>query len=228
MTQTQVPLPFNNKVTCRLVDFIGSGKVVDALSHYQTLPHLTYLWGAPFAGKTFLLSALYDALLVAGEKVMVVDALNVLDPDLMDYLLCSHDYLLVEDVEQLSGNKSNETALFNLYNACQSSQTKLLLTASCSQRDEQWRLPDLKSRLNSGLILSLEVLKGADALLCIRQLFERNGMPLEETVVNYLNTTQNSSLTNLYPLFMQLSMDTLKFKRKVTIPMVKQALVNIQ
>lgn len=228
MTQPQVPLQLNTKGTCQFEDFIGSKEVVDSLLHYQHLPLLTYLWGSAFAGKSFLLSALCNHLQKNNQKVALVAAMNILDHGLIEYLLTDYDFLLVEDISQLSGNLAYETALFNLYNACQSQKVKLVVTAECSQRDALWQLPDLRSRLSSGLVLSLEVLKGDDALLCIKQLFSQSGMPLEDAVINYLKTTQNTSLSNLYPLFKQLTIDTLKLKRKVTIPMIKQALLNIQ
>ncbi len=228
MNQTQVPLQFSHKDTYKFSDFIGSAEVVRSLINYQNLPPFTYLWGPRFAGKTFLTLALLEHLKSDGYGVVVVDALKILDQELVEHLLDTVDFLLVEDVCQLNANMTNETALFNLYNACTARQKKLLVTATLPQRSDDWQLPDLKSRLNSGLILSLDVLKGDDAVECIRKQFATHGMPMDEAVINYLKTTQNTSLANLYPLFERLSLNSLKLKRKVTIPMIKDVIADIQ
>lgn len=228
MMQPQVPLQLNNKKPFKLDGFIGAAEVVQNLKNFQDLPPFTYLWGAKYSGKTYLVTALASELKRNGFESLVIDAMKITNNEVLDNLPPSVKYLIIEDVCQLKGKKFFETALFNLYNSCLSQNIKLLVTASISQRSEQWQLPDLRSRLSAGLTLSLDVLKGDEAINCMVQQFVVQGMPLDAAVIHYLKTTQNSSLANLYPLFERLSLDSLRLKKKVTIPMIKNAVADIQ
>lgn len=228
MSQPQLPLPLNRNEAQNFSDFIGSQEVVQTLENTPQLPQFTFIWGDRYAGKTLLVSALVNALKHKHKQAIMLDAAEILNHDLVNYLLVDNDFLVVEDVCQFAGNQAGETAVFNLYNACLAQQKKLIVTSTLSQRSAQWQLPDLRSRLNAALTLSLEVLKGEAAIECIKRQFAINGMPLDEAVINYLKTTQNTSLANLYPLFEWLASESLKLKQKVTIPLIKKALLENQ
>lgn len=228
MNQSQLPLPLNKKGSSLFDDFISNAEVVDALRRFEQLPQFTFIWGLEFSGKSHLMSALDHSLEAAGTVYLVLDTSMISDVNLVNNLPNKIDFLLINDVDLIAGNPDGELALFNLYNFCLSHHCKLVVTSNIPPRSEGWQLPDLKSRLNSGLVLALEVLKGDLALQCIEQQFELNGIPLEPAVIRYLKTTQNTSYAYLYQLFMRLFAETLKLKKKLTVPLIKKALQDNQ
>ncbi len=228
MNQSQLPLPLNKKLSCLFDDFIGNEEVVDALNRFEQLPQFTFLWGVKYSGKSHLMSALDHSLETTNSTYLVLDSSMISDVNLLNNLPNGIECLLINDVDLVARNPDGELALFNLYNYCLAHHCKLVVSSSISARSDEWQLPDLKSRLNSGLVLTLEILKGDLALQCIEQQFELNGIPLEPAVVRYLKTTQNTSYSYLYQLFMRLSTETLKLKRKLTVPLIKKALQDNQ
>ena len=71
--------------------------------------------------------------------------------------------LVVEDVDQIAGDDEAEEHLFHLHNAYSSAQTPLLMTATRSPAHAGFVLPDLQSRLQGALSLSIDT--PDDALL---------------------------------------------------------------
>ncbi len=228
MNQPQLPLPLTKKDTFSFNEFFSNEEVVNALSQYEQLPQFTFMWGAQHSGKSHLIAALAASLDAANEDFLMLDAAMLTDDDLVNNLPAQLSFLLIDDIDVIAGEVNTELSLFNLYNFCLASHCKLVVSSSVPPRSDGWVLPDLKSRLNSGLALSLEVLKGDLALQCIEHQFELSGIPLEPAVIKYLKTTQNTSFANLYQLFVQLSAETLKLKRKLTVPLIKKALEDNQ
>jgi len=228
MNQSQLPLPLNKKTAFLFDDFFSNEEVVDTLKRFEQLPQFTFLWGVEYAGKSHLMSALSHSFEVNSVAYLALDTSMIADVNLVNNIPSEIDFLLINDINLIAGSPEGEVALFNLYNFCLAHHCKLVVSSRISPRSEQWQLPDLKSRLNSGLVLPLEMLKGDLALRCLEQQFEMSGIPLESAVISYLKTTQNTSYANLYQLFMRLSAETLKLKRKLTVPLIKKALQDNQ
>lgn len=228
MNQQQATLPFGQRADKDFSQFIGNHKTVETLQHVEQLPAFVYILGDDFSGKTHVLKALESKLNKLNAVNFAVDAKQLTEVDVSQIMPVQTQYLLVDDVDNLSfkisGQKSAEVALFNIFNHCKANHIKLIVTAAIHAKSSQWQLPDLISRLNSGLSLSLEVLQGNEALECFAGLFKLNSIPLDPAVLHYLQTHHSSNFSDLYQLFIQVSVESLKLKRKVTVPLVKQVM----
>ncbi len=222
MSQQQATLPFNQQSTQNFKQYIGNDSVVETLQQPQSLPQFVYIWGNSYSGKTHLLNALEGYLTEAKVVCLAVDAIYLTQVELVQVLPQGLAYLLLDDVHKLAGEAASEVALFNLFNHCKAKGVTLIVTASAHSKSTVWQLPDLISRLNSGLTLKVESLQGEMALYCITRQFEINGIPLEPAVIQYLQTHHSSDYAELYRLFLQVSIESLKLKRKVTVPLLKQ------
>jgi DnaA family protein len=222
MSQQQATLPFNQQATQNFQHFEGNQAVVETLKNIQSLPQFVYIWGNSFSGKTHLLSAMSAFLSEADAVCFAVDAVQLTQVDLTQVLPEGLNFLLLDGVQVLAGVADAEVALFNLFNHCKARGTGLIVSASIHNKSNKWQLPDLISRLNSGLSLRLETLQGSAALTCISRQFAVNGIPLERAVIQYLQTHHSSDYAELYRLFLQVSAESLKLKRKVTVPLLKQ------
>lgn len=224
MKSGQVPLPLSHSAQNNFAVFLGNEAVVNALQNIHDLPQFTYLWGGRHTGKSHLLSAVSGCLDAAEINHLALNAEQLPHLDITAVLPDSLLFLLLDDVDVLAGDEAGERALFNLFNHCKAMACRLLVTAAVHPKSQQWTLPDLVSRLNSGLVLPLEPLKGDLALSRIKNIFEANGISLEAGVYKYLQAHHASTLPELYRLYELVASESLKLKRKVTIPLIKKTM----
>ncbi len=223
MNQHQATLPFSPLAGVRFSEYLGNESVVDVLKAHQDLPDFVYILGGRFSGKTHLFNA-FNHNLKDESSCFAVDAIYLNEVDLTQVLPSGLEYLLLDDIHELAGDEAAELALFNLFNHCKSQKITLVVFASTHSKSGDWKLPDLISRINSGLSQKLVTLQGDKALSCIVNQFKLNGIPLDGAVVQYLQSYLSSDFAELYSLFLKVSSESLKLKRKVTIPLVKQVI----
>ncbi len=226
MSQQQATLPFNQLAEQNFAQYQGNEAVVNVLQKPAKLPQFSYIWGTGYTGKSHLLAALGGLLQQNDCEYFSTSSSQLLQHDLSAVLPQHIKYLMIDDVDHLSGSAQGELALFNLFNHCKSHAIKMIVTASVHTKDAVWQLPDLVSRLSSGLTLGLDPLKGDQSLACINQQFELSGMRVDEAVMQYLRTHFSSSYPELYQLFTLVAVESLKYKRKVTVPLIKQVIKN--
>ena len=224
MKQLQATLPFSSMAQPTLADFIGHDTVVEALNQPNQLPAFTHIWGGKHTGKTHLLLSLAALLEQHNIPHLLLDGNQIGSLDWAAVLPDSMAFLLLDDVGEMAGQEDHEIALFNGFNHCRSAHIKLVLSSHIQARDPQWQLPDLRSRLQSGLGFTLEPLQGEQALLCMQQQFRLNGIKLDPAVMQYVQAHHRSSYPHLYQLFTRLAAASLALKRKVTVPLVKQVM----
>ncbi|WP_223788964.1 HdaA/DnaA family protein [Marinicella meishanensis] len=224
MKPLQATLPFTSMVQPTMADFIGHPTVVDALSQPSQLPAFTHIWGPQHTGKTHLLLSLAALLEAHNCPHLLLDGRQIGTMDWAAVLPESMAFLLLDDVGELAGHLDHEIALFNGFNHCRSAHIKLVLSSHIQARDPQWQLPDLRSRLQSGLGFTLAPLQGKQALQCMQQQFHLNGIKLDPAVMQYVQAHHRRSYPELYQLFSRLATASLALKRKVTVPLVKQVM----
>ena len=194
--------------------------VVSALK--GRLPDFSYVWGIQGTGKTHGLNAcrhwqerqMVKSMMVSAEQMKSVPIENILPTDLQ--------LLLVDDVDVLQGNRDDETLAFNLYNHCKANGVTLIYSASVSPRSDNWCLPDLKSRLNAGQILPLEVLSGPKATLLFEKQLVEKGIAFDSAVIPYVEKHLSSDYPSLCQLLKIIETETLKEKRRLTVPLLKK------
>lgn len=228
MTQPQVPLNLAHELPRTFARFTGNNALVKTLSDHQSLPQFVYLWGERYSGKTHLMQALADQLDQDSVAHLLLDAVALADGDVLDQLPGGLSFLLLDDVQALQQVSDGEVALFNVYNRCRAADCHLVVAANCAARSEGWQLPDLRSRLTSGLTLHVEPLSGDDALDCFKQQFEACGIPLDQAVIDYVKNHQNTAFDQLFELFQELASQSLVMKRKVTVPLIKETLAAVK
>lgn len=223
MTQ-QAALPFKNQSVNDFAHFNGNPAVVEVLKAYQQLPQFTYLYGTQYSGKTHVLNALEQWLSEHSQTVFLVQGESLMQLDMSMAMPKGLCFVVVEDIDKLAGKPAGELALFNFFNHCKNNRIHLLVSSCIDANHESWDLPDLRSRLNSGLTLKLKPLVGEQAFVCLAQQFKFNGIPVEKAVIQFLQTHFSSSFPKLYRVFLELAVTSLQQKRKVTVPLVKSVI----
>ncbi len=218
----QLILDINPGVTPTLDNFVV-GRNAEVLAALRSLvegapaDRFIYLWGDRGAGKTHLLRALVSTF-SSGKAV---------------YRLCeegmgfgaapSCDLLLVDNVQRLTD--SGQICLFNVYNEIREGRGMLLVAGDAPPAELQIR-DDLKTRLAWGLAYQLHPLNEAETAAALKRHAQARGMQISDDVFDYLFRHWKRDLPSLLMALDKLDGYSLETKRPVTIPLLKQILIN--
>lgn len=132
--------------------------------------------------------------------------------------------ILVEDCDRVLDETQAERTLLQLYNLAKAAGSRLLLTAR--RPPSQWRLvlPDLKSRLNSAMVVAID--PPDDELLrsVAGKLFGDKQVEVGEEVVAYLLARCERTVASLAHAVEILNMVSKERQRPITVPMAREVL----
>jgi DnaA family protein len=145
------------------------------------------------------------------------------EPAILDDLE-SIEYLGIDDIHLAAGNNEWELALFNLFNRTLGAGSRLLMSSACGPQNLQIDLPDLKSRLNSGLVCRLADLDDHDKQAVLQLRAARRGLFMSDTVARYLIRRLRRDMRELNTIFERIDGASLSTGRELTIPFVRDVL----
>jgi len=138
--------------------------------------------------------------------MQIYDATQLLHCDAGEFEGFSHcDVLAIDNLDALAGNPGWETCFYQVIN--------------------RWtRLDDFRSRLQWGLLLQLPTIGDAEIRQILRKRASLLGIELSDEVISYLMTHHARDLAEQIAILQHLDDVSLSQQRRVTIPLVKQAL----
>jgi DnaA family protein len=201
----------------------GDRQLIDYLTSRAGLQQFTYLWGSEGAGRSHLLQALCHQADTALESAFYIPLKNhhEYSPDIFEDLE-SLALICLDDVQVLAGNHEWELALFSLFNRLRDTGTRLVIASDVSPRQLQVQLPDLLSRLQSGVVFQMQALEDADKLLALQLRARQRGFELSDEVAFYVLQRNERSMRGLFELLECLDQHSLETKRRITVPMVRE------
>jgi DnaA-homolog protein len=223
----QLPLAFRPGQDQRFIDFLGQDAVraaIEQLSEGQGR-HDIILVGAAGAGKTHLLRAAAGHALATGRSAAYLPMAKLVPmlPDVMaDFE--GHALVCIDDVQALAGNREAEIALFHFFNRARAADCRLLFAAEAMPAALGLVLPDLVSRLEQGLRLSLDVLDEHGKRQVIARRAGNRGLQIDDAVLDYLFTRVSRDLHTLSAVLDRLDQASLAAQRRLTVPFVKSVL----
>jgi len=131
----------------------------------------------------------------------------------------------VDDVENL--DEASQIALFSAINEARQSGGKVLVAGNAPPPQLPLR-EDLKSRLAWGLVYHLKPLTDDERATYLRAEAGRRGMRVPEEVIGYLLTHVRRDLPTLLAILDELDRTSLELKRPVTLPLVREALKDME
>ena len=222
MTGYQIPLQIRLNDSETFANFFIANNA-QAINLLQSGEQFVYLWSPGAAGKTHLLQALCHQ-----EK-------NAIYLPLAEYQqwqssifegLENYTAVCLDDVQNLAGDTAWETALFNLFNRLRESQVRLCVTANCSPAALPIALPDLASRMSWGVSLRLNDLSDEQKVAALTMRAENRGFRLGSDVASYLLNHCPRDLHSLFSILDRLDDASLQAQRRITLPFIKQCLVD--
>lgn len=183
------------------------------------------LWGSAGSGKTHLLNACAEYARRQKLSMQLYDATQLLPLEAAEFDGFSHcDVLAIDNLDAIAGKPDWEACFYRVLNACRDGDFRLVFSLSQKPADLDTRLDDFRSRLQWGLMLQLPE-NNDDA---VRDIVLRRarllGLELSADVLAYLLTHHSRSLRAQMAILKLLDGASLSRQRRVTIPLIKQAL----
>jgi DnaA family protein len=185
----------------------------------------TYLCGMRGQGRSHLLQACCHAASYyhLRSAYLPLEALISLTPEVLDGFE-SLDLVCLDDVNVIAGRSDWEEAVFNLYNRLFDKGSKVVIVADEIPKSIHLSLPDLVSRLASGVVYQLHPLTDEEKLAALVMRASRRGMSLSEEVGKFILTHCSRHMDALFVALDKLDNASLALQRRLTIPFVKEVL----
>ena len=130
----------------------------------------------------------------------------------------SHGIKTIDDIHLIDQNQQIE--IFNLFNQFKEANKKLLITGADSPNNMNL-IPELSSRLSWGLVYQIRSLSDNEKIMALKNYVNEKNMAISENVIDYCYRNLRRDLHSLMATFESLDHWSLKTKRPVTIPLLK-------
>lgn len=180
-----------------------------------------YCYGESGSGRTHLLQAICHANNNIFYLPLVEHAL--FSPEIFESLE-TQACVCIDDVNAIAGNIVWEEALFHFYNRARDHHVRLIMSANLPPKKILFSLPDLQSRLSSGLILEIQNLNDDEKMYALQLRAHARGLLFSEDVAYYVIHHYSRNMTELMRLLSLCDEMSLITKRKITIPFIKKIL----
>lgn len=132
--------------------------------------------------------------------------------------------VIIDNADQLMGDRDVEEALFHLYNRLKEQGASLLLTSSHAPKDWNFTLQDLKSRIVSSPVAALGTPDDQLLAVVLAKLFSDRQIFVAQEVVAFILSRIDRSFADLRNIVDDIDRKAMASKRPVTIPLVREVL----
>jgi len=130
----------------------------------------------------------------------------------------------IDDIENIAGDVEWEGALFTAFNAMRQTGTQLIVAGHMAAQQLTTQLPDLHSRLQSGLLFQLFELSDEDKLSALQLRARHRGLDLPDVVGEFILLRAERNLSALMQILDELDHSSMQQQRRLTVPLVKSTL----
>lgn len=229
---TQIPLKLSPQQLYRLENFYFSQQelalAVDAFC--QQSHRFLYLWGDQASGKSHLLLAVAEQLQHQQKSTLylpLADLVKQASPEVLQGI--EHQQLVcIDDIEAIAGLSEWEQAIFHCFNRLRDSGHQLLVASRHNPASLTLTLPDLQSRLATGLVYQLDSLNDNAKQKVMQVQSRARGLEMPPEVAQYLLRHHSRDLLELMQGLQRLDKASMAEKRRLTVPFVRQVLQHAQ
>ena len=184
-----------------------------------------FLWGKSQSGKTHLLQACCAKASKDNRGVSYIPLREFKHYGVEIFTGLSQSSLIaIDDVDLITGDKTWETALFNLINITRENRQRLLLSSKENPRNMSCELPDLASRLIWGGVYQLHPLSDSSKPEALKTRARQRGFELTDRVIEYLYRRYPRDIETLMKILDLLDKESLRQKVVITVPFAKKIL----
>lgn len=232
LPQVQLPLGIRLQDSSVFESFFPGRNqpVVDALSSIASgeqarAPTCIWLHGPTGSGKTHLLQAVcaFAGRASRGGAYLPLLQVNELGAELLSgfgelAVVC------LDDAQAIAGRSSWERSLFRLHQELDERGGRLLVSGPMPPAGLPFQLRDLASRLNGGLVLTLQPLEEPEQIAALQLRAQLRGLELPDDTAQFMLRRLPRDMAHLYSFLDQLDRASLIAQRRLTVPFVKEVL----
>lgn len=229
VAETQLTLRLSPREIYRFDNFLfaktETEQALDAFCRLDQLDFL-YLCGETGTGKTHLLIACAEKVQQQGFRVIYLSLAELIQTSQPAVLqaLEQADLLCLDDLEAIAGQPQWEEALFHCFNRLHDARGHLLVATEHNPANIDIKLPDLRSRLATGLVYQLTSMSDEQKQQALILQSQTRGLTMSEEVAQYLLRHYGRDMPALMRVLQRLDKASLQAKRKLTIPFIRQVL----
>ena len=135
------------------------------------------------------------------------------------------DVLAIDNLDAIAGNPHWEACFYQVINRCRDGDYRFVFAMTHKPDYLHTTLDDFRSRLQWGLMLQLPSSDDTEIRQILRRRAQLIGIELAEDVISYLMTHHARNLATQMAILRRLDGASLSQQRRVTIPLIKQALL---
>lgn len=187
----------------------------------------TCIWvhGTSGTGKTHLLQAVCARAGLEGRTAAYLPLLEVVE--LGEELLAGFGELSIvclDDAQVIAGRDPWERALFRLHQELDERGGRLLVSGAAPPAALPFRLRDLASRLNGGVVLTLQPLVEGEQIAALQLRAQLRGLELPDEAAEFMLRRLPRDMANLYAFLDELDEASLAAQRRLTVPFVREVM----
>lgn len=195
------------------------------LDQNPSAAQLTYLWGAAGSGRSHLLAAccwqFHEQNLKAAY--LPLTELKSSSPKVLENL--EHlELLCLDDLDAVIGKRHWEEAIMHCFNQLQHQQHRLIVSANATPHALAFALPDLQSRMASGMICKVNELNDQQKIEALQLRAKTLGLALTTKTAQFLLRHCKRDTHTLFSTLRQLDRAALQAKSKLTTAFIKRVL----
>jgi DnaA family protein len=189
---------------------------------FDSIKSIVYLYGNPGVGLSHLLQASCHHVDAMGGRSMYLPMSQMIhySPDVIEGVEY-FDQVCIDDIGIISRIPKWEEAIFDLFNRAYDSKVKIIISSKKPPAKSDIKLKDLRSRLSWGVVFKINSLTDAEKLEAIKLRSKLQGHNLNEDVIRFLISRSKNDMHNEFNVLNKLDYASLKEKRKITIPFIK-------
>lgn len=230
MDAKQLPLGIRLRDTSVFASYFPgrNRSVVDALAALSARrsgandgPTCVWVHGAASVGKTHML----QAMCASASPTQLAAYLPLRDvAPLGGEILAGYgqfSLVCVDDAEAVAADAGWERALFRLHQELDEQGGRLVMSGAAPPAALPFKLADLASRLNGGVVLTLQALDEQEQLAALQLRAQLRGCELPEETGQFLLRRLPRNMTALCNFLDELDQASLVAQRRLTVPFVK-------
>lgn len=227
--QTQLPLGVRLRDASVFASYFGGRNqaVVDALLQLSRARGPTCIWlhGPKASGRTHLLQALCAQAAARSEAAAYLPLGELLTMS-ADLLTGYGEFSLVclDDAHSAAGRDAWERALFRLHQELEERGGRLVASGAAPPASAGFQLRDLASRLNGGLVLTLQMLDEDEQIEALQLRASQRGVELPTDAAQFLLRRLPRDMASLCAFLDELDEASLAAQRRLTVPFVREVL----
>jgi DnaA family protein len=225
----QLTLPLQLQDNANFANFFAGENqlLLDYLKQFIRGQHdyYLYLWGHSGVGCSHLLQACCQDALEQGLTAVYIPLAYIKDfKASMLVGLETVSLVCLDDIQNIAANTEWEEAVFHLYNRIMTAQNHLLIAGHSVPAELNIQLPDLSSRLASGVVTQIQTLTDEEKIMALQMRAKLRGFDLPHEVAEFLLHRFPRNFSILFDALEKMDKASLSAQRKLTVPFIKKVL----